>query len=211
MAFFYDDATCLEGQRRNLLTIPRIKKRLETFDHHRHRRGGGGGGNDDEIDYSDLAAQISILDISLDICIPRSNNNSNNNSSRRKSNQEEEEKEEEVLFNNDVDNLAQLLRSMFTNISDSGASHITRTAAKEVLNQVYHRVIYALRTKPRSKRNLFHDDYSVDVVIGTNRHHGTRTLPNGGPDGGGGGDGNKFHGPLMRYFPKQSAMSEREK
>ena len=239
MAFFYDDASCLEAQRRSLLTIPRIIKRLETFHRQLHRgrggRRGGGGGNDHEIDYGDLAARISILDISLDICLPRLHSNNNNNSgSRRKSNQQQEkEEEEEVLFNNDVDTLAQLLRSMFTNISDSGASHITRTAAKEVLNQVYYRLIYALRTKPRSKPNLFHDDHSVNVVVATNRHRGTRPIPGGRPDAGGGGgggsaddagnagdagdagdaggDGNKVNGPLMRYFSKTNLAMSKER
>ena len=62
---------------------------------------------------------------------------------------------DESLFNSAVDALADAIKTTYTSISDSGASHMTRTEAKDALTAVYWRVLVAVRTKPRKKKHIF--------------------------------------------------------
>ncbi|EHY56778.1 hypothetical protein ABEF92_001596 [Exophiala dermatitidis] len=62
---------------------------------------------------------------------------------------------EEVSFNRSVDRLADSIRSIFVSIIDTGASHMTRTEAKDVLQALYWRLLYAVRTEVRPKKNIF--------------------------------------------------------
>lgn len=87
--------------------------------------------------YADLSALISILDICL-FAPPHPLT-----------------KDEETAFNKDIDALAAQLRLMFTRIIDTGASHMTRTEAKEVINRVYYKLIYGVRTRQRPKKSIF--------------------------------------------------------
>lgn len=63
--------------------------------------------------------------------------------------------ESERKFNHDVDILADRVRSIITSIADTGASHMRRTEAKEALNALHFRLLYAVRTKPRPKKSVF--------------------------------------------------------
>jgi hypothetical protein len=60
-----------------------------------------------------------------------------------------------LLFNKSVDNLADVLESIYTAISDSGASHISRTIAKDDLGAVIKRLLCQVRTEGRMKRHIF--------------------------------------------------------
>ncbi len=108
-------------------------------------------------------------------------------------------------FNKSIDELANQIKSMFTRISDTGASHMTRTEAKEVLNRVYYRLVYSVRTKPRPKKNLFMSN-SDDHI----RSDGGGGGGEGGRDGDGDGVGREG-GPLMKYFLKQKKEKDSAK
>lgn len=58
-------------------------------------------------------------------------------------------------FNRRVDALAAALRNAITAISDTGATHMKRTEAKEKLDCVYHRLLYVVRTEPPPKKHIF--------------------------------------------------------
>lgn len=62
---------------------------------------------------------------------------------------------EERAFNKSVDHLADSVRSTFVSIVDAGASHMTRTEAKDVLQALHWRLLYSVRTEVRPKRNIF--------------------------------------------------------
>lgn len=54
-----------------------------------------------------------------------------------------------------IDKLAAQLKKIFSLIQDSGASHLKRMLAKEALEALYYRVLYAVRSKPPPKKTLF--------------------------------------------------------
>jgi hypothetical protein len=62
---------------------------------------------------------------------------------------------DERHFNHQVDILAERVKSIMTSIADTGASHMRRTEAKEALNALHFRLLYAVRTKPRPKKSVF--------------------------------------------------------
>jgi hypothetical protein len=64
-------------------------------------------------------------------------------------------KQDELTFNNTVDDLTDAIKACSTAISDSGASHMTRTEAKDALSTLSMRVTATVRTKPQRKRHVF--------------------------------------------------------
>jgi hypothetical protein len=62
---------------------------------------------------------------------------------------------DERAFNHQVDLLAERVKSIITSIADTGASHMRRTEAKEALNALHFRLLFAVRTKPRPKKSVF--------------------------------------------------------
>jgi len=62
---------------------------------------------------------------------------------------------DEVAFNRKVDKLADRVKAIFASIADTGASHMRRTEAKEALQALHYRLLYAVRTEPRPKKNVF--------------------------------------------------------
>ncbi|KAK5064716.1 hypothetical protein LTR84_000550 [Exophiala bonariae] len=62
---------------------------------------------------------------------------------------------EENAFNRAVDRLADAVRSTFIAIVDTGASHMSRTEAKDVLQALHFRLLYSVRTEVRPKKNIF--------------------------------------------------------
>lgn len=65
------------------------------------------------------------------------------------------DRNEEHLFNADVDDIARHIEKLYTSIPDSGASHMTRTEAKNALLDLQHRLLSAVRTRPKKKRHIF--------------------------------------------------------
>lgn len=95
----------------------------------------------DTTDYHELAALMSILDVAIDNGI-----SVDVDLTDPKAEQE---------FNSDVDALAQRIKALWSNINDSGASFMSRIDAKEVMEGLRHRLMYAVRTKPKPKRSIF--------------------------------------------------------
>ncbi|RMZ89205.1 hypothetical protein DV736_g3564, partial [Chaetothyriales sp. CBS 134916] len=62
---------------------------------------------------------------------------------------------DKASFNKSVDALAAVVKDTFVRISDSGASHMSRTEAKDALQALYYRLLFAVRTEPQPKRNIF--------------------------------------------------------
>ena len=93
-----------------------------------------------DTDYTKLAATMAFLDIGLDDGDPPDSSL---------------DPDLESDYNRKIEKLAKVVRSMFTKIVDSGASHMSRTEAKDGLEAFHSRIIYAVRTKPKAKRLLF--------------------------------------------------------
>ena len=93
-------------------------------------------------DYGELAAAMEILSIAIDSGHPPSSPGT---------------MEEEKAFNRDIDVLSLKIKSIFVDIVDTGASHMGRTEAKEVLEAFQYRLSYGVRTKPPPKKSLFGD------------------------------------------------------
>ena len=94
-------------------------------------------------DYPDLSASIAVLAIGLDNGDPPSSDAG---------------KDAEITFNSSVDSLAQRVKSMYTQIVDTGASHVKRTEAKEVLESFHSCLVYAVRTKQKPRGMIWGDD-----------------------------------------------------
>ncbi|CAO1598871.1 hypothetical protein XANCAGTX0491_002625 [Xanthoria calcicola] len=104
-----------------------------------------------ETDYPGLAAAVAILAIGLDNGDPPPGDAS---------------KEAITAFNNDLDMLAQRIKGMFTQIVDTGASHMRRTEAKEVLESFHSCLVFAVRTRQKPKGMMWEDS------IGTEKQKG---------------------------------------
>ena len=68
----------------------------------------------------------------------------------------------EEVFNQKVDYLADSIKSMFTRIIDTGASHMLRTQTKDALELLRYRLSWAVRTKPKPRYGIF-DSHKVDL------------------------------------------------
>jgi hypothetical protein len=62
---------------------------------------------------------------------------------------------EEIAFNRKIDKLADRIQAIFASIADTGASHLRRTEAKEALQALRYKLLYAVRTEPRPKKSVF--------------------------------------------------------
>ncbi|KAI9804983.1 MAG: hypothetical protein M1833_006286 [Piccolia ochrophora] len=61
-------------------------------------------------------------------------------------------------FNRDVDYLAKAVKALFAQIVDTGASHLSRTEAKEAVGRLQSRLVYSVRTRRAKRKNVFGDD-----------------------------------------------------
>lgn len=143
LAFFFDDPSCLCNVAPSLVVV--INRLSEPP--FQIREG---------MDFAQLAAQISMVDIGVDHVISSTSAYT---------------EQREATFNRDVDSLATRVKTMFTSIIDSGASHMTRTEAKEVLEALHYRLMYAVRTKIKPKLSLFGSanpsKYNEDQKVGS--------------------------------------------
>lgn len=58
-------------------------------------------------------------------------------------------------FDAAIDKVATQIKTIFSSIEDTGASHLKRMLAKEALEALHYRVIYSVRSKPPPKKTLF--------------------------------------------------------
>ncbi|MCJ1355714.1 MAG: hypothetical protein MMC33_005706 [Icmadophila ericetorum] len=137
LAFFYEDELPLIKAQEDLVDLTEIAIELE-----KSRFAISATAN-----YPRLTAMISILDIGIGDGNPP--------------NPEMGPKAEE-LFNHKVDYLADSVKSMFTRIIDTGASHMLRTQAKDALELLRYRLTWAVRTKPKPRQGIF-DSHRTDL------------------------------------------------
>ena len=91
-------------------------------------------------DYTNMTALTYLLDVAIaDGCRPASFDSL----------------ADEAAFNRNIDNLADRIKAIFASIADTGASHMRRTEAKEALQALHYRLLYAVRTEVRPKKNVF--------------------------------------------------------
>jgi hypothetical protein len=131
LAFFFEDARYLMSAPHLVIDLWEIIKRLDEPQFQINR----------DTDYQQLAALISILDMAID------NGQSPDMSMS--------DTEQEQHFNAEVDTLAARIRNMWSSINDAGASFMSRVDAKEVMECLRHRLLYAIRTRPVPKRSIF--------------------------------------------------------
>jgi len=139
MAFYYDDLAYSIQPSHLLIDLYLITKRLDDPPFKINER----------TDYHELAALISLLDIAVD----------NGQSVQLDLKDEQVERH----FNEDVDALDARIKTLWSSINDAGASFISRIEAKEVMEAVRHRLIYAVRTQPRPKRSVFDEEVEEDL------------------------------------------------
>jgi len=132
LAVFFQDSRYFSKQPKDLVNLKSIARRLESPQFN-IRKG---------TDFGELAASICILSIGIDCGDPPLSPAT---------------KVEDAAFNEDVDSLSSKIKSMFSDIIDTGASHMKRTEAKEVLEGFQRRLEYSIRTKPKPKKSIFGD------------------------------------------------------
>ncbi|KAL9630170.1 MAG: hypothetical protein Q9204_004860, partial [Flavoplaca sp. TL-2023a] len=141
LAFFFHEPVYLSKDRQDLLNMKAITRYL------RQPR----FAVNSETDYPGLAAAISILAIGLDNGDPPPI---------------EASKEAIAIFNDDLDMLAQRIKGMFTRIVDTGASHMRRTEAKQVLEVFHSCLVNAVRTKQKPKGMMWEVDTGTEKQKG---------------------------------------------
>lgn len=123
----------LQSPEINLDALTKIVATSPSFDTTRHKRS-------DPLDYASLRSISYILDVAIgDGGRPPSFPS----------------RSEENVFNRSVDRLADAVRATFIAIVDTGASHMSRTEAKDVLQALHFRLLYSVRTEVRPKKNIF--------------------------------------------------------
>ncbi|MCJ1479420.1 hypothetical protein MMC13_008105 [Lambiella insularis] len=136
LAFFFDDTTYLEKQPLKLVRVKKIVSHLREPQFAINRN----------TNYPQLAATVAMLDIGLgDGDPPDSGLDS----------------DPERQFNEDVDKLAETIKSIVAKIVDSGGSHLARTEAKEVLDAFQARLVFGVRTKRRPRMTLFGNGHDM--------------------------------------------------
>lgn len=105
-----------------------------------HRLGAPQFATDKDTNYTKLAALIAILNVGLGCSsFPQAGL----------------DQMAETAFNEKVDELSSMVRSISTSIIDTGASQLKKTEAKEILECLNFRLMYAVRTVPKPKNNKF--------------------------------------------------------
>ncbi|KAL9045040.1 MAG: hypothetical protein Q9214_001867 [Letrouitia sp. 1 TL-2023] len=139
LAFFFEDDCYLSENASSLISLKAIVSHLRNPQFN----------VDNKTVYPELAASISILAIGIDDGDPPAAGADN---------------EIEEAFNREVDMLSAKVKAIYTQIVDTGASHMRRTEAKEVLEAFHSRLEYAVRTKPKAKNTLLGDSDGERVV-----------------------------------------------
>ncbi|KAL9593889.1 MAG: hypothetical protein Q9219_007329 [cf. Caloplaca sp. 3 TL-2023] len=132
-AFFFHNQAYLSKEGEQLVDFKTILRRLD----------GPEFTINSDTNYPNLAASVAILAIGLD--------NGNPTFSAV-------DEEAERAFCGSVDVLAQKIKLMFTQIIDTGASHVRRTEAKEVLESFHSYLVYAVRIRQRPRGVIWDDN-----------------------------------------------------
>ncbi|KAI9731196.1 MAG: hypothetical protein M1834_005389 [Cirrosporium novae-zelandiae] len=130
LSFFFNDASYLGKPASNSEYIEKITTKLQTSHKSINR----------QTDYSELAAIACILDIAI-AAVPQPSKLSDFTAIR--------------VFNEKVDALAQAVRDISAKIMNSGASAMTRTEAKQSLEDLEHFLLQTVRTQPPPRKTVY--------------------------------------------------------
>lgn len=131
LAFLFEDETILHQEPDDWPNLRAIAKHLE----------GNRFAIRNNTDYAELAMLIGILRIGVDSGDPPLQSRSSS--------------QERAAFHADVDLLTSRINGMFSQIVDSGASHMKRTQAKETLEAFLSQLRFAMRLTPKPKTMMF--------------------------------------------------------
>ena len=123
LAFFFNDAGYLSKESEKLVHLDSVSHRLTKSGYRISKN----------TDFTELAASVSMLSIGVD------------NGDRPLPGLSEKG---ETSFDEAIDMLSGEIKAMNDRIVDTGASHIGRTQAKQVLEAFHSRLLYAIRMKP---------------------------------------------------------------
>ena len=152
LACFFQDIGYFRQQTDDTLDLKRIARHLE----------GPHFMISNATNYGELAARIGLLSIAIDCGDPSSTPRTT---------------EEEKVFNQSIDVLSLKIKSMFADIVDTGASHMGRTEAKEVLEAFQYRLSYGIRTKVPPKKCMFGDStFESAAMMETFMERGKRSI-----------------------------------
>ncbi|KAK2787833.1 hypothetical protein FQN51_003073 [Onygenales sp. PD_10] len=156
-AFFYTDPSPLEKSAKSLFDLNHLTNHLRhdpRFDTRKRY-------NKEPPNYHELYALTAILAIAIDSgTATASFHDANNNNNNSKDDPKQREarayaREREESFNASVDALADRIKWIFSQIQDSGASHLRRSEAKARLEMLHYRLVYGVRTRPRAAKQWF--------------------------------------------------------
>lgn len=115
-----------------------------------------------DIDYISLAARISLLDISIGpgpLVVPYQPPSTPAVSESQEPPPLESTSAEEVVFNKEVDELANHIKLLSNDIHEMGAiDDMTRLYAKDCFDKLYHRLEDAVRIGGRKPMNVFENN-----------------------------------------------------
>ncbi len=135
LAFFFEDENYLRKKQEDPIGIKLISRQL--------RKPRFKIRND--TNYTELAALIALLNIGFDSGDPPLPGG---------------DKQTVYHFNTRIDMLSSSIHAIFTHIVDTGASHMRRTEAKQVLELFHSKLSYDIRTKPKPKTMIFESSKS---------------------------------------------------
>lgn len=117
-----------------------------------------------DLDYRNLSALISLLDIAIaggfqaDLATDQDPDRAPDQAStQRPLSIDERRKQLREEHDRCVDDISAQTTWLFNCIVDRGAAHMNRTQAKSVLEQLNSRLHYAVRSRPRPRRNVFEE------------------------------------------------------
>ncbi|KIN01501.1 hypothetical protein OIDMADRAFT_54617 [Oidiodendron maius Zn] len=131
MCFYFNDISYSLKHSHSLMDLGQFITRLEdpTFDLTL------------PVDYRELTALVSLLDIAVDDARPIGIDLNDRDQERR--------------FNKDIDDLAATIKDLMKSIGNPGAAFISKIEAKEALELVAQRISDTLRSKPKPRDTVF--------------------------------------------------------
>lgn len=131
MCFYFNDISYSLKHSHSLMDLGQFMTRLEdpTFDLTL------------PIDYRELTALVSLLDIAVD--------------DARSTGIDLNDRDQERRFNRDIDDLAATIKDLMKSIGNPGAAFISKIEAKEALELVAQRISDTLRSKPKPRDTVF--------------------------------------------------------
>lgn len=137
VSFLLQEPTPLTGPVEEVLDLKRLTHIIRDPRFQIHMNSNG---KEADYDFGELIALTQLLEVAL---------NSTLYDLRYK------EKDTEKEFNAAIDHMASQLKTNFSSMKESGASHLKRMLAKGALETLHYRLVYSVRSKPPPKKTPF--------------------------------------------------------